>query len=200
MKLILAQGNPGSKYAATRHNVAFAVLEACAKKLGSSFVLKSKFQAEIAETIIDGEKVLLVKPTTFYNLTGQVARSLIDFYKLSPATDLMVIHDDLMLPFGTLRVREKGSDAGNNGIKSINSHVGENYTRLRIGISTSMRQTMGDTNFVLGRFSAEEDKTLSNLIIPKSLEVVNDFAADNLAAVSYQLISEPKDSLDKISD
>src|SRR5688572_22727546 len=106
MKVIFAQGNPGTQYTYTRHNVGFLLLDDFAKSKRAEFIKKSKFHADIAETSIDGEKVLLVKPTTFYNDTGQSARLLIDFYKLDPATDFLVIHDDLALPFGTIRTRE----------------------------------------------------------------------------------------------
>src|SRR6266568_2679917 len=130
MKLILAQGNPGAEYAKTRHNVGFMALDVYAEKHDLEFQDKSKFHAQIAEMMPEDEKILFVKPTTFYNETGQAARALADFYKIAP-TDILVIHDDLALPFGTLRTREKGSDAGNNGIKSLNAHLGEKYTRIR---------------------------------------------------------------------
>ena len=113
MKVIFAQGNPGRQYAATRHNVGFIILDALAD--GAHFAPKPKFFAEMAETQIAGEKTLLIKPQTFYNETGRSARAILDFYKLDPS-DLLVIHDDLALAFGSLRIRDKGSDAGNNGI------------------------------------------------------------------------------------
>src|SRR5438445_447838 len=134
MKLIFAQGNPGSQYATTRHNVGFLILDQLAAKAGKEFIKKPKFHADVAELTIAGEKVLLVKPTTFYNETGQSARSLVDFYKLDTMSDVLVVHDDLALPLGTIRTREKGSDAGNNGIKSLNAHLGHDYHRIRIGI------------------------------------------------------------------
>lgn len=163
MKIIFAQGNPGAQYAFTRHNVGFFMLDEFAKKHRAEFVKKTKFHADIAELNLKGEKILLVKPTTFYNETGQSARSLVDFYKIIPATDLLVIHDDLALPFGTLRTREKGSDAGNNGIKSLNSHVGPEYNRLRLGIYSDLRDRMNDADFVLGHLSAHEKNTLPSV-------------------------------------
>src|SRR4051812_44656762 len=120
MKVIFAQGNPGNEYTTTRHNVGFFMLDRYARDNGGEFIKKAKFHADIAELSINSEKVLIVKPTTFYNDTGQSARLLIDFYKLDPSTDFLVIHDDLALPLGTVRTRDKGSDAGNNGIKSLN--------------------------------------------------------------------------------
>jgi len=138
MKIILTQGNPGSQYAATRHNVGWMIADALAASQGISFSNQAKFFAAITEFSLDNEKILLVKPTTFYNETGRTARALLDFYKLR-STDMLVIHDDLSLPFGTLRVREKGNAAGNNGIRSLNTHLGEAYWRLRIGIWNELR-------------------------------------------------------------
>jgi len=99
MKLILAQGNPDTKYDRTRHNVGFASLDQFAHQYNLIWSEKAKFKAVMAETIVAGEKVILVKPTTYYNETGLSARTLVDFYNLDPANDLLVIHDDLALPF-----------------------------------------------------------------------------------------------------
>lgn len=163
MKIIFAQGNPGAKYAHTRHNVGFLTVDGLAKKWGAEFAKKAKFQADIAETTVNGEKVLLVKPATFYNETGQTARALIDFYKCNPTTDFLVIHDDLALPFGTIRTREKGSDAGNNGVKSLNAHIGADFARIRIGIYNELRARMPDVDFVIGTFSANEKTALPKI-------------------------------------
>lgn len=174
MKIIFAQGNPGSQYDGTRHNVGFFLIDELAKNSGTEFMKKQKFHADIAETSINGEKVLFVKPATFYNETGQSARALIDFYKCDPAEDFLVIHDDLALPFGVIRTREKGSDAGNNGIKSLNVHLGPNYARLRVGIYNELRDRIPDVDFVLGKFSHDEKTALSEL--EKTVEkIVDDF-------------------------
>ncbi|MDB5165461.1 MAG: peptidyl-tRNA hydrolase [Candidatus Saccharibacteria bacterium] len=185
MKLIFAQGNPGDQYTHTRHNVGFQVIDDFAAKQKVTFGSKPKFLADIAELTNGGEKVLLVKPTTLYNETGRSARALVDFYKLDPATDILVIHDDLALPFGTLRTREKGSDAGNNGIKSLNAHIDHNYARLRIGIYNDLRERMDDADFVLSRFSKDEQTTLSDTIIPRCEEIVALFLGDELTLTSY---------------
>lgn len=160
MKIIFAQGNPGKQYENTRHNVGFFLIDKLADSLNVSFVEKTKFQALIAETTLEGEKVLLVKPTTYYNETGQSARAIVDFYKLDPASDFLVIHDELALPFGTIRTRLSGRDAGNNGIKSLNAHLGTQHARIRIGVFSDMRHNMHDADFVLGHFTAEEKKQL----------------------------------------
>jgi PTH1 family peptidyl-tRNA hydrolase len=187
MKLIFAQGNPGKDYSTTRHNVGFMALDALASEKGVALASKPKFYADIAELTIAGEKVLLVKPTTFYNETGQSARSLVDFYKLDTASDVLVIHDDLALPLGKIRIREKGSDAGNNGIKSLNAHLGPNYNRIRIGIENDLRSRMGDMNFVLGHFSKDEAATLEEVIIPKTIELIERFCAGELETTSHSL-------------
>ncbi|NTW61269.1 peptidyl-tRNA hydrolase, partial [Candidatus Saccharibacteria bacterium] len=112
MKIIFAQGNPEPRYSGTRHNVGFAVLNELAHNLNLKWEDRPKFSAHTAEATIAGEKVLLVKPTTYYNETGLSARKIIDFYKLDPTADLIVIHDDLALEFGIIRVRQGGRDAG----------------------------------------------------------------------------------------
>lgn len=186
MKLILAQGNPGLEYAGTRHNVGFLALDALANSRGATFQHKAKFHADIAELSQDGEKILLVKPTTFYNETGVSARAIADFYKIVP-TDIIVLHDELALPFGTLRTREKGSDAGNNGIKSLNAHLGQNFARIRIGVWTTLAERMPATDFVLGRFSADEHAKLANDIIPKIHELLHDFIRGTHRNASHSL-------------
>jgi len=165
MKVIFAQGNPSAQYATTRHNVGFMVLDLFAKRSNVPFITKPKFQAEIAEFSYNNEKVLLVKPSTFYNETGVAARRITDFYKLNPTTDFLVIHDELALPFGVVRTRLSGSDAGNNGIKSLNAHLGENYARIRIGIYNSLTQQADTANFVLGHFAEEEKLALPQLFV-----------------------------------
>ena len=163
MKIIFAQGNPGKAYEHTRHNIGFFLVDELAKNHGAEFANKPKFHAEIAEFATEGEKVLLAKPTTFYNETGTSARALADFYKCAPSTDMLVIHDELALPFGTLRTREKGRDAGNNGIKSLNAHLGPDYLRLRVGVYNEKRDRLADTDFVLGKFTPEEKAALPKI-------------------------------------
>lgn len=187
MKIIFAQGNPGTQYQSTRHNVGFFVLDQLASAKGKEFINKPKFYADIAELVIAGEKALLVKPTTFYNETGKAARALIDFYKLDPAADLLAIHDDLALPLGVIRTREKGSDAGNNGVKSLNAHLGHDYRRIRIGIYNEIRDRVDDAQFVLNNFTKDETEALKTTIVPKVIELVEHFCADQLQTTSHTL-------------
>lgn len=186
MKIIFAQGNPGNEYKNSRHNVGFLALDQLAASHSIEFTKKPKFHADIAEFSVAGEKVLLVKPTTFYNETGQSARLLLDFYKLS-STDFMVIHDDLALPFGTIRTRQKGSDAGNNGIKSLNAHLGQDYTRVRVGVWNELRERMLDADFVLGNFNRQEAEALRATIIPKIAEIVAEFCDGTHKTTSHKL-------------
>ncbi|MGB4762763.1 MAG: aminoacyl-tRNA hydrolase [Candidatus Saccharimonas sp.] len=162
MKLIIGLGNPESRYEGTRHNTGFFVLDALARSYGAAFKHSVKFKADIAELSISGQKVLLVKPTTYYNLVGESAHTALDFYKLS-ASDVLIVHDELALPFGTLRVRAGGSDAGNNGVKSLNAHLGPDTLRLRIGIWSDLRDRMDDADFVLAKFSATERMQLESI-------------------------------------
>lgn len=163
MKLIFAQGNPGERYAATRHNIGFAMLSKYASERGVKFKHKTKFHANIAELTVGGEKVVLVQATTYYNETGRAARSLVDFYKLTPSKDFIVLYDDLALPFGTVRTRAKGSSAGNNGIKSLNAALGEDYNRIRIGIYNSLRDNIPDADFVLANFTTNEKNAMPDV-------------------------------------
>ena len=169
MKIIFAQGNPGSQYQHTRHNIGFMALDSFAQKNSVEFSEKLKFQARIGEFSNNGEKILLVKPSTFYNETGICARALIDFYKLNPAADFLVIHDELALPFGVVRTRLSGSDAGNNGIKSLNAHLGQEYARIRIGIYNSLSTQADAANFVLGNFTEEESDSLPGIFAHTTL-------------------------------
>ena len=186
MKIIFGQGNPGKEYENTRHNVGFLALDRFAEDHGASFQAKPKFFADIAELNLGSEKVLLVKPTTFYNETGKSARTIADFYKVE-TSDILVIHDELALPFGTLRTREKGSHAGNNGIKSLNAHLGEQYARIRVGTWNEIADKAGSFDFVLSKFSSEEAATLQKDIFPKISDIIIDFIEGNHTNTSHSL-------------
>lgn len=138
MKLIVGLGNPGVKYRATRHNIGFIALDEMAYQENATFN-KSQFEADIAEFFVNGEKVLLVKPQTFMNESGRSVGPLMTYYNVSPE-DVLVIYDDLDLPVGKIRLRQKGSAGGHNGIKSLISHIGtQEFNRVRIGIDRPKR-------------------------------------------------------------
>lgn len=187
MKLIIGLGNPEEKYDGTRHNVGFMTLDAYTRDKGLAFQAKDKFKASIAEFTAAGEKVILAQPTTYYNLVGESGRLLADFYKIDP-TDILIVHDELALPFGVVRTRLSGSAAGNNGIKSIIEHLGESTPRLRIGIYNDLLAASSSVNFVLGKFSKEETVLLHDTIIPKAIDLINEFIAGNHIADSHTLV------------
>jgi len=173
VKLILGLGNPETRYDRTRHNVGFAMLDAYATEKGTEFQNKDKFRAHIAELTVEDEKVILAKPTTYYNNTGEAGRLIADFYKIE-TTDILIIHDELALPFGTIRTRLGGSDAGNNGIKSMNQHLGPDTARIRIGVYNDLRDRIDDADFVLSNFTKDESMALSDLS-SKVLAIIDDF-------------------------
>lgn len=172
-KLIVGLGNIGQQYSGTRHNIGFYMADTLAKKWGSSWHEKPKFKAAVAEVVVDGQKVILLKPHTFYNLSGEAVRAAKDFYKLQN-TDILAIHDELALPFGTIRVRTDGSDAGNNGIKSLNQHLGSDYPRIRIGIAGEQATRADAADFVLSRLTNDESAHLPE-IFDHTLQLVMQF-------------------------
>lgn len=188
MKLIFAQGNPEPDYKNTRHNVGISIINQLGNQLNVKWENKTKFHAIIAETTINDEKIILAKPTTFYNQTGQSVDTISKFYKLTPESDLLVIYDDLSLPFGTIRVRKQGRDAGNNGIKSINSHIKVDYARIKIGTSNELREHIDDATFVLSKFSHDETTQLNEKIIPQTIDLINQFCENKLDTISYKII------------
>jgi PTH1 family peptidyl-tRNA hydrolase len=153
MKVVVGLGNPGRRYEGTRHNVGFAVLDALAAAPNAGR-FQVRFQAEIAELTEDSGKVLLVKPQTFMNLSGQCVRQVVDFYQL-PLQDLLVVCDDFNLPLGKLRCRARGSHGGHNGLRDIQNHLGtQEYARFRIGVGAPEEGEAVD--HVLGRFRPSE--------------------------------------------
>jgi PTH1 family peptidyl-tRNA hydrolase len=161
MKVIVGLGNPGPKYAGTRHNVGFEVVDYLAAAPGCG-PFRSKFQAQVAELKEAGEQVLLVKPETFMNLSGRAVRQIVDFYKLPPA-DLLIVSDDFNLPLGKLRARAKGSHGGQNGLRDIQQQLGtDEYARLRVGVGQPGPGEAVD--FVLSRFKPAERKAVEEAV------------------------------------
>lgn len=175
MKLIAGLGNPGSEYADTKHNVGFMLLDALARHLEAG-AWKTKQDALVTEARIGGEKVLLVKPLTYMNESGRAIGSLLAWYKLPPE-DLVVAHDDMDIPVGTVRLRKKGSAGGHNGMKSVLYHVQEeNFPRVRIGIG---RPPAGWSviRHVLSPFSSEDRPRIEAAIahlVPAVVCIVTD--------------------------
>lgn len=155
MFIIAGLGNPKKEYDNTRHNVGFALIDALAEKYNIS-VMDVKHKALTGKGMINGEKVLLVKPLTYMNLSGESIRAVVDYYKVNPASDLIVVSDDISLNPGQIRVRKKGSAGGHNGLKNIIQHLGsEAFLRIRIGVGEKPAgYDLAD--YVLGHFSKEE--------------------------------------------
>lgn len=154
MKLIVGLGNPGSRYAGTRHNVGYELIAELARRHAASSP-REKFQAELSEATIAGEKTLLMCPLTFMNLSGQAVQPARDFYKIENS-DLLVVCDDFALPLGKLRLRAQGSAGGQKGLDDIIRRLGtDEVPRLRIGIGP-LPEGWEAANFVLGKFSKEE--------------------------------------------
>ena len=154
MKLFVGLGNPGSKYEKTRHNAGFMAIDVLAKEWGINLAEEKKFKGQLGRGVIKGEKVFLLKPSTYMNLSGESVRAVIDFYDIE-LEDIIVIYDDLDLPNGKIRIRSKGSAGGHNGIKSMISHLGtQEFKRIRIGIDRHPKIPVVD--YVLGKFTEDE--------------------------------------------
>ena len=168
MKLVVGLGNPGLKYKKTKHNVGFMCLDEYAKANKLKFKKDNKFKGEWLK---EGNLVLL-KPHTFMNLSGESIRKVIDFFDID-VEDILIIYDDLDLPLGKLRLREKGSAGGHNGIKSVIQHLKtQDFKRVRVGIEKN--PLIETKNYVLGKFSKEEKKYIDETI-DKTINIIDDF-------------------------
>ena len=173
MKIIIGLGNPTVKYENTRHNVGFKVMDGIAQNAGLSFAMESKFKAEIAKGLWGSEQVLLVKPQTFMNLSGEALALIMGYFKVEVA-DILIVYDDLSLDMGMLRFRANGSDGGHNGIKSIINMLSTNkFPRLKVGIGPQP-QFMKSEAFVLQKFSSEQ-MDLLNKVVLKSVDAIEDY-------------------------
>lgn len=177
IKLIAGLGNPGDKYAGTRHNIGFDVLDKLSDEFSLSFT--EKYFGEYAEINYEGEKIYFLKPMTFMNLSGKSIGALSSFYKILP-NEILVIHDEMNIPYNTLKIRRGGSAGGHNGLKSIIDCLGSTeYPRLKMGIG---KDSSKDTvSYVLGKFKPEEK------------QVYDEFISHGADAVKYIL----KEGLDK---
>lgn len=176
MFLIVGLGNPGSKYTRTRHNVGFRVVDLLASRhpFGAA---QSKFRGEIAKGQVGERDALLLKPMTYMNLSGECVQAAMAFYRLSLA-DVLVVHDELDLPFGQMRLKMGGGAAGHNGLRSIVQHCGPDFGRLRIGIDRP--PTIPAEQWVLAPFSSQEETTLAELV-PRAVEGVELCLSEGIA-------------------
>lgn len=161
MFIIVGLGNPTAEYVGTRHNVGFDVIDQIADKYNIS-VTERKHRAFCGKGIIGGQKVILVKPQTYMNLSGESVRSVLDFYKVDVETELLVIFDDISLDVGQLRIRKKGSAGGHNGIKNIIQHLGTNvFHRIKVGVGEKPKD-YDLADYVLGHFSKGEKEQMED--------------------------------------
>ena len=170
MKLIVGLGNPGKEYENTRHNVGFYYIDLFANKLNITF--KEKFNAMYAKTKINDEDIILLKPQTFMNLSGESVIKFVNYFKIK-VEDIIVIHDDLDMDLGRIKLKENGSSGGHNGIKNIIFNLNsENFKRLKIGISKN--NNFDTKDYVLGKFTKEEQEIVKNNE-EKILNILNDY-------------------------
>ena len=177
MFIIAGLGNPTSQYEGTRHNIGFDVMDALAEKYNIS-ISEKKYKALCGKGVIEGEKVLLVKPQTYMNLSGESIAEILNYYKLDAEEDFLVVFDDISLAPGNIRIRKKGSAGGHNGIKNIIAMTGtQNFKRIKVGVGEKPKG-WDLADYVLGRFSDEDRKK------------VNDAIEDAIGAVSMILRGE----------
>src|SRR5690554_1907654 len=175
MKLIIGLGNIGDKYHLTRHNVGFIVLDEYAHQNNIEFKFDKKLDALVAETRVDGKKVILAKPTTFVNLSGTAVSKLMNYYKID-IENILVIYDDIGIDVGVLRVREQNGHGGHNGVRDIINHLKtKKFKRIRIGIGNNPKLALND--HVLGKFSKKEIELLKEPVLD-SIELIDMFAKD----------------------
>ncbi len=163
MFIIVGLGNPGKKYDNTRHNIGFEVIDALAEQYNISMIEK-KHKALMGKGVIAGEKVVLLKPQTFMNLSGESVIEALRYYKVEESSEMLVIYDDISLVPGKLRIRIKGSAGGHNGIKSMIAHIGhENFYRIKVGVGEKPRG-WDLADHVLGHFTTEEQKEMKQSV------------------------------------
>ena len=164
--LIVGLGNPGSEYEMTRHNAGFFCADEFVRKNSDmeGWISKKDLKCELNTGRLGETKVYVMKPTTFMNLSGEAVRAVCDFYKI-PLDHLVVLHDELDIDFGQIRMRTGGGSAGHNGVKSVSQHMGEDYGRIRIGIGPKNPVQIDSADYVLQKFSDDESSQLPNLAL-----------------------------------
>ena len=182
MKLLVGLGNPGTEYAKTRHNMGYRAVDEIVRRFCFD-AFKSEHKGLLSRGTIDGEKCFILKPETYMNLSGESVQSVMAFYKISPE-DVIVFHDDLDLPVGKVKVKIAGGSGGHNGIKSVDSHIGPNYMRVRIGIDKN--KVIDTADYVLGKPSQDEQKILE-VIFEKIAENVPLLLQGNMSSFMNKL-------------
>lgn len=190
MYIIVGLGNPGREYENTRHNIGFDVIEVLAEQEKID-VLEKKHKAVIGKGYIQGQKVILAKPQTFMNLSGESVRRLVDYYKVDETDRLIVISDDVSLDPGMLRIRKKGSAGGHNGLKNIIAHLGhENFQRIKMGVGEKPRN-FDLADYVLGHFTDGERKLMDEAAL-KAADAVRLIMAEGIDTAMNQYNKKAK--------
>ena len=188
LRAIVGLGNPGPEYERTRHNTGFWFVDLLADAYRGSFRFEAKFKGDLARIRIGADEVLLLKPQTYMNKSGDAIQPLAAFYKLEPA-DVLVAHDELDLPVGTMKLKRAGGHGGHNGLRSVHQHLGPDYLRLRIGIGHpgTKDQVLG---YVLGRPNAADDKLIRDGLI-EAMNAMPIWLSQTLEKAMQQLHSTP---------
>lgn len=162
--LIIGLGNPGKEYDGTRHNIGFACVDEFVDKNSEmeSWIAKKDLKCLLSTGLLGETRVMVMKPTTFMNLSGEAVQKVSDFYKIHPNLTV-VVHDELDIPFGQIRTRLGGSSAGHNGVKSLIGHIGDNFGRVRIGVGPKKPAQIDSTDFVLGKFTKDQQSEVPAL-------------------------------------
>ncbi len=172
--LIVGLGNVGKKYDGTRHNIGFEIIDALAASQGiDGWADKKDLKSIVASGNVGNTRVILCKPTTMMNLSGSAVQAVSHFYKIMPDA-MVVVHDELDIPFGQIRTRTGGSDAGHNGVKSLIEQLGEDFGRVRVGVGPKKPAAMDSADFVLAKFSDTEQKQMKNLL-QESTAILTEF-------------------------
>lgn len=173
--ILVGLGNPGKTYDLTRHNVGFLCIDSFVRQTDdmTEWIQKKDLKALVSTGRLGDKHVIAMKPTTFMNLSGEAVQAVANFYNILPA-DIVVIHDELDIDFGQIRLRTGGSSAGHNGIKSVSQHIGEDYGRIRIGVGPKHPARIKSEDFVLQKFSTQEQEQLPNLT-REALSIISEF-------------------------
>ena len=179
MKVIAGLGNPGAEYANTPHSIGFEVVDAVARGIGASWKGSSSFKGELATGLLGGVKVLLVKPQTYMNLSGECVSPVLKYHNAT-INDLLVVSDDIDLPVGKMRIRKGGSAGGHNGLKSVIERTGSSdFVRLRVGVGRDPRSRSNVIGHVLGKFSPEDRQAMDE-VVATAAEAVGAIENENL--------------------
>lgn len=165
MKVIAGLGNPGAEYANTPHSIGFEVVDVLAREIGASWKASSSFGGELAAGMLGGMKVVLVKPMTYMNLSGDCVAPVVKYHNAKAAEDLLVVSDDIDLPVGKMRVRKGGSAGGHNGLKSVIERTGTpDFVRLRLGVGRDSHERANVIGHVLGKFSPADRRVMDEVV------------------------------------